>query len=196
MVWPCLVSRTRQACATMGLRRCASTPARRRIAGAARDSGFPPWKKGACPDFLLQGASYFLLKEPPKNLCQAVAPRVQRDPKREPMAFARAIRRPPIVAPEGVHFDLDTTDGRPRFVHCIATRAGLEFLAGRPLTIEQLDRIFNAHRLDIEGAARRKSNSGSVGKRVLTVTSSDLTFKRSATSCVDRDSTHVVRDRL
>jgi hypothetical protein len=113
------------------------------------------------------------------------------------MAFARAIRRPPIVAPEGVHFDLDTADGRPRFVHCIATRAGLEFLAGRPLTIEQLDRIFNAHRLHIEGAARRKSSTGSASKRVLTIVSSDLRLKGSETSRIDRSEPLVThRDRL
>ena len=55
------------------------------------------------------------------------------------MPIVRAIRRPAMAAPEGVHFHLDTAGGRSRCVHCIATRAGLEFLAGRQLTIDQLE---------------------------------------------------------
>src|SRR5262245_52158965 len=68
--------------------------------------GFSALEKRGLSRFPSAGCLVFLVKEPPKNLCQTVAPRVQRDPKRKPMAFARAIRRPPIVAPEGVHFDL------------------------------------------------------------------------------------------
>ena len=96
------------------------------------------------------------------------------------MPFLRTIRRTPIAAPEGVHFYLNTSTGRQRLVHCIATRAGLEFLAGRQLSIEQLDREFYVHRIRIEGAARRKSDAASVAQPSSTVTSSDFGVKGSA----------------
>jgi hypothetical protein len=90
------------------------------------------------------------------------------------MPFLRAIRRTPIAAPEGVHFCLNTAAGRSRLVHCIATRAGLEFLAGRHLTIEQLDRTFHVYRVRIEGTARCKCDAASVRNRVLTLTATDF----------------------
>ena len=90
------------------------------------------------------------------------------------MPFLHAIRRTPIAAPEGVHFALNSTPGRSRLVHCIATRAGLEFLAGRHLTIEQLDRTFYVYRGRIEDAARRKCDAASVRNRVLTLTATDF----------------------
>jgi hypothetical protein len=90
------------------------------------------------------------------------------------MPFLRAIRRTPIAAPEGVHFSLNCPAGRSRLVHCVATRAGLEFLAGRHLTIEQLDRTFHVYRDCIEDAARRKSDAASVRNRVLTLTATDF----------------------
>ena len=102
------------------------------------------------------------------------------------MPIVRALRRPALAAPEGVHFHLDTVAGRSRLVPCIATRAGLEFLAGRQLTIDQLERVFHLHRLQIEGAARRKSNTASAGGCVLTIASSDLSVKGSEAPCVDR----------
>jgi hypothetical protein len=96
------------------------------------------------------------------------------------MPFLRAIHRTPIAAPEGVHFYLNTSAGRQRLVHCIATRAGLEFLAGRHLTIEQLDRTFYVYRGRIEDAARRKSDAVSPRNRVLTLTTSDFSAKGQA----------------
>ena len=102
------------------------------------------------------------------------------------MSFVRAIRRLALAAPEGVHFHLDTAGSRSRLVHCIATRAGLEFLAGRPLTIDQLERVFHLHRLQIEGVARRKSNTASAGGRILTIASGDLSVKGPETPCADR----------
>ena len=93
------------------------------------------------------------------------------------MPFLRAIRRTPIAAPEGVHFCLNSAAGRSRLVHCIATRAGLEFLAGRHLTIEQLDRTFYVYRGHIEDAARRRCDAASVRNRVLTLTASDFGLK-------------------
>lgn len=98
------------------------------------------------------------------------------------MPFLRAIRRTPIAAPEGVHFCLNTAVGRSRLVHCIATRAGLEFLAGRHLTIEQLDRTFHVYRDRIEGTARGKCDAASVRNRVLTLTASDFSPKGPAAS--------------
>jgi hypothetical protein len=96
------------------------------------------------------------------------------------MPFLRTIRRTPIAAPEGVHFCLNTSVGRPRLVHCIATRAGLEFLAGRHLTIEQLDRAFHVYRGRIEDAARCKSDAASARNRVLTLTATDFSAKGQA----------------
>jgi hypothetical protein len=90
------------------------------------------------------------------------------------MPFLRAIRRTPIAAPEGVHFSLNAVAGRSRLLHCIATRAGLEFLAGRHLTIEQLDRTFHVYRDRIEDAARCKSDAASAHNRVLTLTATDF----------------------
>jgi hypothetical protein len=95
------------------------------------------------------------------------------------MPFLRTIRQTPIAAPEGVHFSLNSAAGRSRLVHCIATRAGLEFLAGRHLTIEQLDRTFHVYRDRIEDAARRKSDA-SVRNRVLTLTAADFSLKAPA----------------
>jgi hypothetical protein len=97
------------------------------------------------------------------------------------MPFLRAIRRTPIAAPEGVHFSLNAAAGRSRLVHCIATRAGLEFLAGRQLTIELLDRTFHVYRDRIEEAARRKSDAASVRNRVLTLAATDFGPKAPAT---------------
>ena len=93
------------------------------------------------------------------------------------MPFTRAMRWTPLAAPEGVHFYLSTAAGRSRLVHCIATRAGLELLAGRQLAIEQLDRVFQAHRGRIEDAARRKCDAGSVRTRVITLAAGDLDAK-------------------
>src|SRR5262245_65415857 len=98
-------------------------------------------------------------------------------PEGTAMPFTRALRWTPLAAPEGVHFYLSIAPGRSRLVHCIATRAGLELLAGRQLAIEQLDRVFQAHRGRIEDAARRKCDAGSVRTRVITLAAGDLDAK-------------------
>jgi hypothetical protein len=97
------------------------------------------------------------------------------------MPFTRAMRCTPLAAPEGVHFYLSAVPGRSRLVHCIATRAGLEFLADRQLTIEHLERAFYAHRDRIEEAARRKCTAASVRSRVITLTAGELGAKDLAT---------------
>jgi hypothetical protein len=165
---------------------------------AHRPSGFPLAKDGACPDFVC-ARGMILLRARHRNfeIGRSLEYASEIPSEREPMPFVRAIRRPAMAAPEGVHFHLDAVGGRSRLVHCIATRAGLEFLAGRQLTIDQLEGIFHLHRLQIEAVARRKSETASAGGCVLTIASSDLSVKGPETPCVDRSGSPVAhRDHL
>ena len=83
----------------------------------------------------------------------------------------RAIGHPPVTSSEGIHFQMMEPSKLIRFV---VTRGALSHLAGRPLTIGELEDHFYAHRAAIEGAASRKFvERGSLASRT-TIDASDL----------------------
>jgi hypothetical protein len=69
------------------------------------------------------------------------------------MRLSRPLVYPPVATPHGVHFVLSD---RHRLIRRVVTRGALEFLAGRPLRVDELEDAFYSSRDGIEHAANVK----------------------------------------
>ena len=91
------------------------------------------------------------------------------------MPLTRPTANPPVATPKGVQFFLAD---RSKIVHCVITSAGLSKLAGRELTIDQFEGMFQNHRDRIESTASHKYDALVVFYTPFTITPVDLAAYR------------------
>jgi Protein of unknown function (DUF1488) len=89
-------------------------------------------------------------------------------------ALVRALGHPPLATIHGVHFVLGNSH---HLVRCVVTRRALDVLAGRDLSLAELEDAFYAYRGEIEQTANAKYDGSRNFFSALTISPDDLEFE-------------------
>ena len=87
------------------------------------------------------------------------------------MPISRAFGAPHLTTPDGVQF---TMADRSKLIHCLITSTALRKLAGREIGLDDYERVFLAHRENIERIAARKYDAARALYLPFKITPADL----------------------